>query len=77
MICVFGAGGDRDRTKRGDMAAAEVWATATEAEANELRRNNGEWPEYEEWLKTPSGIATEKAKEASRKVGADPDSLMS
>lgn len=60
--------------ERGDIAAAKAWADAAEVEAAELRRTNGVWEDN--WERSPSGIATNKAKDASRLAGVDADELL-
>ena len=62
-------GGD-DAAKH--LEAAILWADAAEAEASHLQGTGGEWIETDEWTKTISGQANEKAEVASQALGIDP-----
>lgn len=55
-----------------NLAAAELWALAAEAEAAYLKEGGGSWPSQGAWLKGPSGQATKAAKKASRALGLNP-----
>ena len=54
--------------------AAFLWAKAAEAEAKELEKTEGVWPEkHSVWKNGPSGKATKLAKKISRKLGVEPN----
>jgi hypothetical protein len=52
----------------GHTEVAELLADAAEAEALHLKNMNGEWLDYDEWQKTASGMATQKAEAAAQKI---------
>ena len=52
----------------GHTEVAELLADAAEAEALHLKKTRGEWLDYDEWQKTASGMATQKAEAAAQKI---------
>ena len=54
--------------ENGHTEVAELFADAAEAEALHFKSTNGEWLDHDEWQKTASGMATQKAVAAAQKI---------